>query len=324
MRLKFVALAFSILVPSLAVGQSVPVPNSVVLYMNVIDKSTGKPLSGLRPEEIRLKIGSTVVPVISVQKDGNSRRLAIVLDSSGSMEPGKPKWLVASSLAAAIAATAPSSAALSFVAFGSKELKVLRSGNDHREIVEQITILRDQAPRAKGLQRTSLWDSLARVVDQPLPLQRGDSIFVITDGADNVSHVDATKVEKRLSSLGIRVFAFVLASGDSGDPKTQEELDAPQNLREFAGGTGGDCFILQGHSGHGRNRPTDFSMSPQDRQNIQDVIFNFLTDAVHPYRVELDSATSTKAGKLKVDIVEHGVERKNVNVLAPARIFPSN
>jgi hypothetical protein len=321
MRLKLVALAFSILVPPLAVAQSASLPNSVVLYINVVDKGTGKPSSGLRPEDIRLRIGGTVVPVISVEKDGSSRRLAIVLDSSGSMELGKPKWSVASSLAAAIAATAPSSAELSFVAFGSKELKVLRSGNDHREIVEQITALRDQAPSQKGLQRTSLWDSLARVVDQPLPLQRGDSIFVITDGGDNVSHIDATKVEKRLSMLGIRVFGFAL---DSGEPKTEEEHEGPQNLRELTGGTGGDCFTLQGDASLGPNSPANFSMSQQDRQSIQNLIFNFLTDAVQPYRVELDSATTTKPGKLKIDILENGVERKDVVVLAPARILPSN
>jgi hypothetical protein len=218
------------------------------------------------------------------------------------MEIGKPKWSVGSSLAAAIAATAPPSIALSFVAFGSKESKVLQAEKDHHDLVEQITLLRDQKldihPR-----HTKLWDSVASTIDKPLPLQSGDAIFIVSDGADNASHNHPEELERRLYGSGIRVFAFAL---DSGDPKTEEEHAGPENLREFAKRSGGDCLILQGSSSLGVNSLADFSMSLEDRQEIQNTIVRFLTEAVRPYRVELAPEGASRAGRLKIEFFGRG------------------
>jgi hypothetical protein len=144
---------------------------------------------------------------------------------------------------------------------------------------------------------------------------------VITDGGENASKSNVRKVEESFVRKGIRVFGFVLASGE---PKTEEELAGPENLREFAKRSGGDCFILRGHSALGVNSPTNFAMGPQERQEIQNTIVRFLTEAVRPYRVELGPETAAMSGRLKIEVLERGVERKDVLTLASDKAFALN
>jgi hypothetical protein len=237
------------------------------------------------------------------------------------MERGKPKWQIAASLATAIAATAPGLDMISFAEFGSPDSVVLTSSTDHRALVERIGKLKEQQPLDHGFRRTDLWDNLLHIASSPVELTAGDSVFVITDGGDNASKANVRKVEESFVKKGIRVFGFVLASGE---PKTEEELAGPENLRDFAKRIGGACFILHGHSNPGVNTPTNFAMNPRDRQEIQNTIVRFLEEAVRPYRVELGPEAAAMAGSFKIDILQRGLARKDVLTLAPDKAFALN
>jgi hypothetical protein len=65
-------------------------------------------------------------------------------------------------------------------------------------------------------------------------------------------------------------------------------------------------------------------MSLQDRQEIQNTIVRFLAEAVRPYRVELAPETAVMSGRLKIEIVERGLERKDVVTLAPDKASALN
>jgi hypothetical protein len=292
-----------------------------VLYISVLDKKSGTSVTNLAPKDFRVTIGNKPVPVISAIREVRYRQVAILLDSSGSMERGKPKWQIATSLATAIAAAAPGLDTISFVEFGSPDSVVLTSLADHRAIVEQIGKLRDQLPLDRGFRRTDLWDNLLHIASSPVELTAGDSVFVITDGGENASKSNVRKVEESFVRKGVRLFGFVLVSNE---PKTEEEFDGPENLREFAKRSGGDCFLLRGHSGPGVNSPINFPMSPQDRQGIQDTIVRFLEEAVRPYRVELGTEAAAMSGTFKIDILQRGLVRKDVLTLAPDKAFALN
>ena len=196
------------------------------------------------------------------------------------------------------------------MSFGSDDNKALHADKDHKEFVEQIAALRDLKPSAHR-HRTNLWGSVANTTQNPLPLQRGDVIFVITDGGDTASHIQSNELERTLYKAGIRMFGFALSSSTV---RTDEELAGPSNVCNFARQTGGDCFIIGGRS----------RMSPQGRQEIQDTIVQFLTEAVQPYRIELAPSAAALSGKLRIEIVENGIERKDLVVLAPDRLFPTD
>jgi len=49
-----------------------------------------------------------------------------------------------------------------------------------------------------------------------------------------------------------------------------------------------------------------------------------LRKAVQPYRVEIGADAALISGKLKVEIVENGIDRKDLFILAPGRVFPLN
>src|SRR5689334_20682544 len=133
MRSKWIILGLTLFAPLAGMPQVSAGSHNSAVYINVSERNNGKPLPPLTAENVRVKIGNKIVPVIRIEKDEAVRRIAILLDSSGSMQRVRAEWLAASSIAAAIAATAPTSTELSFVSFGSDDNKVLLTDKDHKE-----------------------------------------------------------------------------------------------------------------------------------------------------------------------------------------------
>ncbi len=298
-------LGLTLLAPLAGMTQVSAESHNSAVYINVSVRNNGRLLPPLKAENVRLKIGNRIVPVNRIEKDKAMRRIAIVLDSSGSMQFVRAEWLAASSIAAAIAATAPISTELSFVSFGSDDKKAFLADKEHREFVEQIAALRGVKPSIHS-HRTDLWDSIAKATQNPLPLHSGDVVFVITDGGDTGSHISVNELEKKLCKAGIRVFGFAL---QATAPRTEEEREGLNRLYELVRQTGGDSFTMG-------------SLSPKDRQEVQDTIVQFLTEAVQPYRVEISAEAAPISGKLMVEIVDSGIDKKDLLILAPATVFP--
>jgi hypothetical protein len=63
---KMVAFALAMLTPVLAEPQAPSVVGNPVIYINVVDKNSGTFLETLAAENLRVRIGSTVVPVVNV------------------------------------------------------------------------------------------------------------------------------------------------------------------------------------------------------------------------------------------------------------------
>ena len=103
--------------------------------------------------------------------------------------------------------------------------------------MEQITALcGDEEPSHSGSQSHGACGTrlLRQTSTNPLPLQSGDAVFVITDGGDNSKpHPVTRSLRRRLSKSGIRSFRIRAAS--RATPRTEEEREGPnQTIRAVA------------------------------------------------------------------------------------------
>jgi hypothetical protein len=63
----------------------------------------------------------------------------------------------------------------------------------------------------------------------------GDTIYVVTDGGENLSAISQRRLVQNLITDGIRTFVFLV---NTSDFKTPEECEGSQNMEELAGQTG--------------------------------------------------------------------------------------
>lgn len=63
----------------------------------------------------------------------------------------------------------------------------------------------------------------------------GDTIYVVTDGGENLSAISQRRLVQNLITDGIRTFVFLV---NTSDFKTPEECEGSHNMEELAGQTG--------------------------------------------------------------------------------------
>jgi hypothetical protein len=87
---------------------------------------------------------------------------------------------------------------------------------DRRQLLSEIDGLRaNRSPvRRQIFSGTALWDSVLASIALFRPVRPGDAIYVITDGADNLSHADSGSVSQTLAAAGIRLFCFGIINAD--------------------------------------------------------------------------------------------------------------
>lgn len=107
---------------------------------------------------------------------------------------------------------------------------------DHKALLNMLSGLETQ----KDKKMTALIDSMQRAVDAFGTAEEGDTIYVISDGADNASRLRWQKLQEELIERRMRVFAILVSW--RGPIATPEESN--QHLPEIVNSTGGFGLIL--------------------------------------------------------------------------------
>ena len=192
---------------------------------------------------------------------------------------------------------------------GVEDFSVSRSG-----LLDKIRKIDD--PKQLGGQ-TGIADAIAKALDLLSPAQMGDSIYLITDGADNHSKHKLWQLREALTTSGTRLFAFLLL-----DPMAGGNGPDAQDFRTLANESGG-AVARFGVQYRVIDTP-QWDLQPRTRAAISlgaEVLYRQMENT---YRLELElPAVLNKAQKWKLDVVDtQGRKHKDIDVIYPHKLFP--
>jgi len=342
---RVVALFAFILAGQCCVGQqrSQGTPCSPSIVVVSVSDSNGKPVPGLTAENFLVRLHGHPVKILSAKTDAGPRRIALILDSSGSMV-GSQTWKPSLDVAKTLVESLPPEDSIAFLSFGSQVERKIDFTPDRSPILQQLDELQaGKRVLSKNTRGTALWDSVlesSKLFGSP---QIGDAIYVISDGRDNRSRAGRRDIEKALLATRVRFFAVfppgvplpqppghatyagplqhamdieepaAMAEGAQETPKTQGEND----LEEIAKMTGGALLA-------------DYEASPDENPRpLAPTALNFALDQLRTatdqfYQLELDlPQLANERRDLRIEVVDQRhVSKVPLVLLYPQKFEP--
>jgi von Willebrand factor type A domain len=188
--------------------------------------------------DIRASVHGSPVKIISAEPSSSAPRVMIVIDASGSMlGSGKP-WALNLGIARLLLSYLPDDSLAGLIVFASGVESHVALPRDREKVkteIDRVASFRDHPPRRD--RATALWDTLSAAIDEFGQEQIGDSIFVITDGEDNLSVARHEVVKRDILNHGLRIFTSEFFVPDGGP--TPEERPGPVDMRDLVESSGG-------------------------------------------------------------------------------------
>lgn len=296
-----------------------PERETVVVPLSVVDKE-GRPVEGLKPEDLRVTVEGQVQNLLSLSKRTEEPlHVVILLDASASQEGvlsfGQE---AADRLVPALLMSGGSNDA-AVVSF-TGDVKVVQgltadAGAVRRAIasVEYIPppgympggIIVGPPPKANDpamrAGSTAIWDALVAVCDEVFVRAKGRrrAVVLVTDGVDTSSRIRLDKAVERLLREGVVVYGVGL-----GDEKNFDGVDeAP--VRKISERTGGRALFPKKNS----DMPVAFEQVRRELLNAYALTFA----APAAPRME-------KPLKLRVEVVNPELRRQGVQLAYPQAI----
>jgi VWFA-related protein len=173
--------------------------DGVRLDVRVLD--AGKPVTGLSSDDFDVVDQGVRQTVVSAQSVSGVS-IALVIDTSESVD--RPEyWTLVRRSADAVASALRSGDDVSVVAADDRPVLVLRSSRDLNRVRTAVADLR---PRDDS--RTALWDAVLTATSLGVDRDVWPLVFVVSDGADNVSWFDRSRIFPHLQRTGVMVDAI--------------------------------------------------------------------------------------------------------------------
>lgn len=214
-------------------------------------ESHGLPVQGLLPADFQAKFRGNPVQILGISRDIHPRRVAILLDVSGSMLQAeeRDKWMVVGEVAGDAVIHLSTDIQIALELFDEKIIEVLDFGAGRQAVARRIVTLASGTKAVTSKSRhTALWDSLLNSVSIFGSPQPGDAVYLITDGGDNMSKVRPRQIEDSFLEKGIRLFAFLIVSGATLGPgaRMPDEEQGLEVVKRLTESTGGNYMLLFG------------------------------------------------------------------------------
>lgn len=255
----------------------------------------------LRATELHIQSKAVEISALSLSRGNLAPRVALLVDTSGSMKRVSGRGWGTGLLAAAFALdTIPQQSPIALVTFDERTR--LSTFTDHDAIRQRLLALGHVQPHG----RTALFTTIQKTIQLFGAPQFGDSIFVISDTHENVSGPNPRAVADELIQHGIRVFTFVVKNSDEVD-SVHLQPDVPfEDFIDFVDSTGGDSLTVH--------------LTPKWLQGKEaPLIFRLVSEELRsPYRLDLElTAVPAKPAKWKIS-----TGSKQLKVSYPSRLEP--
>ena len=302
LTLRFVSLA-----------ETAPNQSARWLLVNVLDRN-GSVVQNLTKSDFRAKVDGHPVAVAEADYSLASRRIVVLLDMSGSMageSKKNKKWQIAREALDDLIAESPADVKVALLTFSSQVNDVFDFSQNRNSMAAWLKEEPRRRTEIKG--RTALYDAVLAATKLLEPTRAGDTIYVITDGWDNNSHISGADTRKLLLQSRIRLFVFLLAEPLS----FHSEALGPDSLMELARATGGFVFGVAGRvPGVSFQSSRDFEYDDDEhtrkRIRLYTEALNIQVNGFYMLHLEIPLQPS-KLPKVSLEIVDgRGQPRKDV------------
>jgi hypothetical protein len=279
-------------------------------------------LRGFSVSDIALKSRAPGLEALSIQPDTRMRRVVILLDVSASMsgQSSRP-WSVVIDFFSHIAGVNAKNTHFALVLFSDHILETIDFSQDRGAVHRRLDkISKDPEFIKRDVRgRTALFDALQtafHLIDSPTS---ADSLFVITDGGDNVSKTRSKDILKMLSPSMVRIFTLLFEHRIYMNRVSQDSSSTPDFLA-LVHDSGGSSFgpVIVDETGHFAlgnpyllSRPVSDSLLEFYRSMLENPVFAVRGTSASNNSTSLDIALS-KEGR------EHW---KNATLLYPHQII---
>jgi Mg-chelatase subunit ChlD len=194
------------------------------------------------PSDFRANFRGRPLTIRSIRTVPAQRRAVLVLDRSASMG-GLRKWRVATAAVRAIVAASPGEVTIALIAIGDEVQVAVNFGGSHADVANALASYASNRDFPKG--RTSLVDGVSKALELLQPARVGDTIYAVTDGADNRSMKTFDQIRPALDASRVRLAAILVVDGS---PRTEEERSGPVELADITRETGGWNILVDGNN----------------------------------------------------------------------------
>ncbi len=179
--------------------------------VTVLDRK-GVLVRGLTPQNFQAEFKGQPVRIVSAESDAQPRRIVILLDTSSSMAWGS-KWTLARKGAEDIMMHVRPENQIAVLLFSDKITSRIDFGQGGPMGLTRLNSLPAELDLASA-GRTALLDALAEALRLLEPAHPGDSVYVITDGGDNVSKSTIDQIKNALACSAARLFFLLIREAD--------------------------------------------------------------------------------------------------------------
>jgi hypothetical protein len=237
-----------------------------------------------------------------------------LVDVSESMTFPTESWNLARLIAGDLITNGAEGNSVALLTFGTTVIDKIDFSHPASELFDKVRALQNVKSTLKDSQKqTALLDAIAQAAELFKPPRTGDSIYVISDGADNHSNIHADAVKRMLLEKGIRLFATHVSMRIY---LTEEERLGPELLKELAESSGG--FVLS----PGENIQGDYDLSEKGRARLALALRELYDQIDHFYELQvLLPAMGHKLKSWKMSIVDNnGRKRNDVYLMYPHQV----
>ena len=171
------------------------------VLVSFYDQLTTNEIQTLSTDDIDVRMSGSTLPILNFSREFDNR-LLILLETDGSARNEKLGDLV--DAVTRQARNAPDGKPVAFGIFAQKAVFTKGFFSDTKKRTDAVNDVIEEAGSLG--KRVALWDSLHEALEQFGPHQPGDTVLLIGDPYDDISHHNADEVEKEFLAHGTRFF----------------------------------------------------------------------------------------------------------------------
>jgi len=231
-----------------------------------VHDSHGFRLHGLTSSDFQGKYRGQPVKVLSIRHDNRPHRIVILLDISRSMrgEMGGREWKMASTVAAHIGQSDLKNTSFALLLFSDSIREQIDFSQGNSAVMNRLLeIWSDSSYVKKNVRgQTALLDAILSALRMLTVGDFSDSVYLISDGGDNLSRSHLNDVRKALAAAQVRLHVTLLAQ--DGPISPSESLGAA-DVRELAYESGG---LIMGSLGLATSGSVSYDLAEVKRRAV--------------------------------------------------------
>ncbi|HYA96734.1 MAG TPA: hypothetical protein VEH49_01465 [Methylomirabilota bacterium] len=278
--------------------------------------SKGRPIPNLAPSDFRAKMHGKPVGIASMVPDGRPRRIVILLDASGSMADS---WGLALFVARNLIEVHLPDASFAMLIFAKGPVEQIGFDAGVKGVEKRLEEMEKDLARGKPFTKgySAVFDSVLAALRMLGRADSADSIYLISDAADNASKASLRDAKRALVSSGTRLH-HVFFPTPYGYRPTPEELNAPKDAAALVRASGG--LAVEGPP----RRTLSQQLSAHEMASFSSSLRAADNSVIQTWRIELempDASDKWREWELQFSD-ERGERFKGAKIIYPHELAP--